>query len=76
MKAHRGYDENVRLFRPDLYMKRLLNGAKRLHLPTFDPSEFIECIKRLVKLELDWIPRQEGSSLYIRPVLIGTEVNM
>jgi branched-chain amino acid aminotransferase len=74
MKAYRGVDGKIRLFRPDLNMERLLRGAKRAMLPTFDSAEFIECIKRLVRLEQEWIPHSETSSLYIRPTFIGTDV--
>lgn len=37
-----------------------------------DGKEMIECIKKLVTLETDWIPSEEGFSLYLRPTAIGT----
>jgi len=33
----------------------------------------LQCIHALVNLERDWVPRQEGKSLYIRPTLIGLD---
>jgi len=75
MKAYRGVDGKTRLFRPDLNMKRLLRGADRALLPPFEPEEFLQCLKRLIKIEDEWIPHSESSSLYIRPTFIGTDVS-
>jgi branched-chain amino acid aminotransferase len=33
MKAYRGDDGKIRLFRPDLNMKRMLSSAERMVLP-------------------------------------------
>lgn len=33
MKAYRGDDGKIRLFRPDLNMKRMINSAERSVLP-------------------------------------------
>ncbi|XP_021955005.1 branched-chain-amino-acid aminotransferase, cytosolic [Folsomia candida] len=76
MKAYRGSDGKIRLFRPDLNMIRLLQGARRSMLPSFDPLEFVECMKRLIKIEEEWIPHSETSSLYIRPTFIGTDPSL
>ena len=46
MKAYRGVDDRIRLFRPDLNMRRMNMTAERSCLPTFDPEELLECIKR------------------------------
>ncbi|UJR08682.1 hypothetical protein I4U23_012940 [Adineta vaga] len=73
MKAYRGVDGKIRLFRPDLNMKRMISTAERSVLPTFDGNELLECIKKLVHVDADWVPRSTSSTLYIRPTLIGTE---
>ena len=49
MKAFRGVDGRVRLFRPDLNMKRMNMTAERSCLPTFDSQELLQCIKRWIK---------------------------
>ena len=46
MKAYRGDDGRVRLFRPDLNMARMNMTAERSCLPTFDSQELLQCIKR------------------------------
>jgi len=72
MKAYRGEDNRVRLFRPELNMERMNVSAKRACLPTFDPMELLECIKQLIIVDMSWVPAAP-SSLYIRPSLLGTE---
>ncbi|KAF9235842.1 aminotransferase [Melanogaster broomeanus] len=57
----------ARLFRPELNIRRLQRSAARLALPL---------IKRLVNIEKRWIPSQQGYSLYIRPTIIGTRVDL
>ena len=74
MKAYRGEDGRLRMFRPDRNMARMLNTAARSSLPTFDGDEMIKCIKRLIQIERDWIPRSTSSSLYLRPTFIATDV--
>ncbi|KFO26235.1 Branched-chain-amino-acid aminotransferase, mitochondrial [Fukomys damarensis] len=76
LKAYRGRDHRIRLFRPWLNMDRMLRSAQRLCLPTFDKVELLECIRRLVEVEKDWAPQGAGTSLYVRPVLIGNEPSL
>ncbi|KAN0062868.1 branched-chain-amino-acid transaminase bat2 [Thecaphora frezii] len=73
MKAYKDVNGRVRLFRPDMNMKRMNSSAARIALPTFDGEELIALIKKLVALDKAWIPSEPGHSLYIRPAMIGTE---
>ncbi|KAK3581460.1 hypothetical protein CHS0354_031785 [Potamilus streckersoni] len=73
MKAYHCVDNKIRLFRPMENMKRLLSTAERLCLPTFDGRELLKCIKKLISIDSEWVPRSLESSLYIRPTFIGTE---
>jgi branched-chain amino acid aminotransferase len=73
LKAYRGKDGSIYLFRPYENIKRMNASAERLCMPTVDPDVFFEGIKKLVILEKDWIPRGVGTSLYIRPTMIATE---
>ncbi|XP_060145802.1 branched-chain-amino-acid aminotransferase, mitochondrial isoform X3 [Globicephala melas] len=76
MKAFKGTDQCVRLFRPWLNMDRMLRSALRLCLPSFDKVELLQCIRRLVEVDKDWVPDSSGTSLYVRPVLIGNEPSL
>lgn len=40
----------------------------------FDKQELLECIRQLIEVDKDWVPDGNGTSLYVRPVLIGNEV--
>lgn len=50
-----------------------MQSAARIALPHFDGKALIELIKKLVVLDSEWIPKEKGYSLYIRPTLIGTQ---
>lgn len=76
LKVYRGIDGKIRMFRPDLNMKRMNNSALGSGLPTFDGMELIKCVSRLVQVDQEWVPHSEGSSLYIRPTLIGIDVSI
>lgn len=73
MKAYRGVDGRIRLFRPDMNMHRMNLTATRSGLPTFDGEEAIKCLSRLVQIDQEWVPHTESASLYLRPTLIGIE---
>lgn len=116
MKAFRGVDNHIRLFRPMLNMERMHRSTERSCLPVssfkndlftchcveksnfpqliritpliadcyypcllpvqlFDKGELLECIRKLVEVDQEWVPYSQDASLYIRPTHIGTEVN-
>uniref|UniRef100_A0AAX7VGJ8 Branched-chain-amino-acid aminotransferase n=1 Tax=Astatotilapia calliptera TaxID=8154 RepID=A0AAX7VGJ8_ASTCA len=76
MKAYRGVDNHIRLFRPMLNMERMHRSADRSSLPLFDKGELLECIKKLVEIDQEWVPYSQDASLYIRPTYIGTEPSL
>lgn len=73
LKAYRGVDGRVRIFRPDLNMKRMNMSARGSGLPTFHDEELTRCLMRLIQIDQEWVPHEEGASLYIRPTLIGID---
>lgn len=75
MKAYRGVDGRIRIFRPEMNMHRMNVSAKRSGLPTFDGEEFTKCLSRLVSIDQEWVPHTEAASLYLRPTLIGIDVS-
>lgn len=76
LKAYRGVDGKIRIFRPELNMERMNNSAMRTGLPTFIGEELIKCCCRLISIDQEWVPHSTASSLYIRPTLIGIDVSM
>ncbi len=73
LKAYRGRDNKIFLFRPMDNIRRMNESAERLCMAQIDENLFLEGLKKLVALEKDWIPATKGSSLYIRPTMIATE---
>jgi branched-chain amino acid aminotransferase len=72
-KAFRGVDGVIRLFRPEQHAKRMAIGAPRLCMQHPAVADMEQAVRALVKVEADWVPRAPGTSLYLRPTLIGTE---
>ena len=75
LKAHRGTDGAVRIFRLDAHVKRMQNSADVLMLPVPSTEMLSEMIIEGVRQNLDEVPAAPGS-LYIRPTLIGTVENI
>src|ERR671934_262510 len=73
LKAFRGQDGLVRLFRPEQHVKRLQASAMRLCIPPIDEDQVLNTLLALVELEQDWVPHTIGTALYIRPIIVATE---
>jgi len=73
LKAYRCKDDSINLFRPRDNFKRLNRSARRLCMPEIDEDISMKALKKLITLEKDWVPKAEGTSLYIRPTMIATE---
>ena len=72
MKAYKDGLGQTWLFRPLDNQKRINISAKRLAIPELPEEYFMEGLKALLKLDNDWIPTSEGSSLYVRPFVFAT----
>ena len=74
LKAFRGKDGRIRLFRPEENAKRLIRSAKYLGIEAPSVEMFVDMCKRAVLENIDYLPPYEvsGASLYLRPTLIGT----
>jgi branched-chain amino acid aminotransferase len=73
LKAFRGRDGKVRLFRPQKHIERMNASARRLCIPELDPAFALQSLVSLVGLERDWVPASPGTALYVRPVIIASE---
>ena len=73
LKAYRCPDGKVRVFRMDENAKRLQSTCRGILMPELPTELFEEMVKKVVRLNQEWIPTYEsGATLYIRPLLIGT----
>lgn len=84
MKAYIDANNKIRLFRPDMNMKRFANSCQRLGMQAYNKDDLLELIKELCRTEKSWIPKQKGYeyfcismtasySLYLRPTAIATQ---
>ncbi|MCB0882418.1 MAG: branched-chain amino acid aminotransferase [Thermoleophilia bacterium] len=75
LKAHRGGDGTVRIFRLPDHVARMQRSAPPLHLPVPDERMLTEMIVEAVRTNLDAVPEAPGS-LYLRPTLLGVQPNI
>ena len=73
LKAYKGEDGQVYLFRPDMNAKRANSSNRRLVIPELPEQDFVDAVKAVVDVDRDWIPTDPGTSLYIRPFIIATD---
>ena len=72
LKAFRGKDGKVRIFRLEANAERLQSTCDGILMPQVSVELFRQMVTKVVELNKDYIPPYEsGASLYIRPLLIG-----
>ena len=64
------------MFRPEANAARFRKSAARLALPLIDVDDFVSMVATLVKQEHNWVPKNVGESLYIRPFMFASEVGL
>jgi len=73
LKAYAHADGSVWLFRPEANAARMAASAARMALPSLSEEDFLAAIDSLVNVDRAWVPDGDETSLYLRPLLIGTE---
>ena len=76
LKAYRAESGRIQLFRPDCNGQRMQDSSERMCIPTIPVDDFVQAVKALVEVDKDWVPHSDGTSLYIRPFVIATDVGM
>lgn len=76
LKAYRGKEGSIYLFRARDNFLRFNRSAHRLCMPEIDVDFGILAMKKLILLDRDWVPRSQGTSLYIRPNMIAVEPHL
>ncbi|MBQ9705262.1 MAG: branched-chain amino acid aminotransferase [Paludibacteraceae bacterium] len=73
LKAFRGADGRVRIFRMEENARRMARSAEGLCMTAVPEDIFCSCIELALQKNMDWVPPYEtGATLYFRPLLIGT----
>jgi branched-chain amino acid aminotransferase len=73
MKAYKNERGEVLVFRAEANAKRLNESATRMCMPTLPENIFIEALRQLLGVDKDWVPKEKGSSLYIRPFMFAMD---
>jgi len=77
MKAYRGKDGKIRLFRWIENAKRMQRSAEGILMAKVPETLFRDMVVRAVTLNAHYVPPYgHGAALYIRPLLIGTGVQV
>jgi len=73
MKAYKGNDGKIRLFRWDENPMRLNISADRIMMPLIPEELFKNALYTVIEKNKDYVPPYgTGGTLYIRPLIIGT----
>ena len=73
MKGYKNAAGEVLLFRPEKNAARLNISAERMCIPEIPEEMFMNALTELIRLDSQWVPGKEGTSLYIRPVVFATD---
>ena len=73
MKAFRMQDGRINIFRLNRHYERFVRSLDRMCMAAPPEELFREGLLQLVSLDKGWVPKQTGSSLYIRPFVFATE---
>ena len=76
LKAYACPDGKIRMFRPLSNAARLNRSAARFCCPALPEDVFVDTLCRLIKVDKDWIPKAENTSLYIRPFMYSDQSNV
>ncbi len=76
LKAYCAKDGGINLFRPVDNFKRMNRSAARLCMPELDIDLVMEGLKRLLHIDKAWLPKSEGTSMYVRPTMLATEPHL
>ena len=72
LKAFPSKKDGINIFRPEMNAKRMNHSAELVCIPKYDVTNFINAIRKVVKIDQEWIPKKRGESLYIRPFIFGS----
>ncbi len=73
MKAFRMQDGRISIFRVQRHYQRMIRSLERMCMPAMTEAMFTASLEAIVKTDEAWVPKDDGSSLYIRPVMFASE---
>ena len=77
LKAYTTRDGHIVTFRPDMNAQRMHDSAVRLAMPAVPVETFVKAVEETVRANAAWVPPYgTGCSLYVRPVMIGSGIQI
>jgi branched-chain amino acid aminotransferase len=76
LKAYRGADGSIAVFRPADHARRFRRSAERLAMPALPEEVFVEAVDQLVAADKALLSADPGHSLYLRPLMFGADANL
>ncbi len=73
LKAFRSTAGEIALFRPEKHQERFNRSGNRLCIPPLSKELFMDAVVELCRVDREWVPRKQGSSLYIRPFIFASD---
>ena len=73
IKAYKGNDGSIKVFRPHDNFNRFNASAIRMQMPEVPEEIFMEGLRTLIDIDKDWVPDFKDHSLYIRPFMISSD---
>lgn len=73
LKAYPQIDGTLALFRPEENARRFNRSARLMAMPEIPESLFISAVSALTDADRSWVPKSEGSALYLRPLMIASD---
>lgn len=73
IKAYKNEAGEAFIFRPHDNFNRFNISAERMQMPTVPEEVFMEGMRLLINLDINWIPSMPDHSLYIRPFMFSSD---
>ena len=76
MKAFRRKDGRITIFRLKKHYDRFVRSLERMCMAIPPEEIFTEGLLKLIETDSEWVPRQKGAALYIRPFIFASEAKL
>lgn len=73
MKAFYVDENTINIFRPKMHHDRFNRSCRRMCIPETDYETFITALEELLRLDKNWVPKEPGTALYLRPSIFSSD---
>tara|TARA_B100000287_G_scaffold435204_1_gene502400 strand:+ start:2959 stop:4011 length:1053 start_codon:yes stop_codon:yes gene_type:complete len=73
LKAYKSSKDEILIFRAKKNAERFNKSAQRMCMPELPENIFTNSINELLRVDKNWVPKQDNSSLYIRPLMFAKD---